>query len=874
MQGKSRRRRVDVSVQSSDDDEEDDGRRLITTPEVFSGVFSSSSSALTFSSFSSSLSVTELDLVLVLFIIIYFVSAVTGFCWEVSTMATTANTAPLESSVPVSQEDLTAKAVHKRYEGLVTVRTKAIKGKGAWYWAHLEPILVHNSDTGLPKAVKLRCSLCDAVFSASNPSRTASEHLKRGTCPNFSSIPKPISSVSPPPITTLASPSSSHPPQSHHHYPNHRKRSASSAAAGGGGSGGGSGTSSYQVPPLAMVDPSRLCSDLGYSSPAVVATTSSAASLPPPQQQHLMLSGGKEDLGALAMLEDSVKKLKSPKNSPCPTLSKNQIDSALNLLADWLYESCGAVSISSIEHPKFRAFLNQVGLPAVSRKEFAGSRLDTKFEEAKNESDARIRDAMFFQVASDGWKPKQSGFVSGENLVNLTVNLPNGTSVYRKAVFTSGLVPSKYAEEILWETITGICGSVMQRCVGIVADKFKAKALRNLENQNHWMVNLSCQLQGFIGLIKDFSRELPLFKNVTLNCLKLANFFNSQSQVRNSFQKYQLQELEHAGLLRVPPPEFENTKNYASVYAMLEDIMSSARALQSVVMDESYKIACVDDPVAREVADIIEDLGFWSDLEAVYALVKLIRGMAQEIEAERPLVGQCLPLWKELRTKLKEWCAKFNIAEGPVEKLIEKRFKKNYHPAWSAAFILDPLYLVKDTSGKYLPPFKCLTPEQEKDVDKLITRLVSREEAHIALMELMKWRSEGLDPLYAQAVQVKQQDPTTGKMKIANPQSSRLVWETCLSEFKSLGKVAVRLIFLHATSCGFKCNWSFLRWVCSHGHSRLGMERAQKMIFIAAHSKLERREFSDEEDKDVELFAAANGEDDVLNEVFVDPSSV
>ncbi|XP_010277356.1 PREDICTED: uncharacterized protein LOC104611827 [Nelumbo nucifera] len=775
-------------------------------------------------------------------------------------MAATANTTTIDSTATLSADDLTAKAVHKRYEGLMTVRTKAIKGKGAWYWAHLEPILVHNSDTGLPKAVKLRCSLCDAVFSASNPSRTASEHLKRGTCPNFASLPKPISSVSPSPISSIPSPSS-------HHHPNHRKRSAST-------SGGGASSSSYQVSPLAMVDPSRFCSDLSYSSATAVATSSVTAALPPPQQPHLMLSGGKEDLGALAMLEDSVKKLKSPKASPGPTLSKNQIDSAFGLLADWLYESCGAVSFSSLEHPKFRAFLNQVGLPPVSRREFAGSRLDARFEEAKAESEARIRDSMFFQVASDGWKPKVFGSFGGENVVNLTVNLPNGTSLFQRALFTNGPVPSKYAEEILWETITGICGSVVQRCVGIVGDKFKAKALRNLENQNHWMVNLSCQLQGFISLIKDFSKELPLFKTVTDNCLKLAKFVNTKSQVRNSFHKYQLQELEHAGLLRVPPPETENSSNFALVYAMLEDIMASARALQLVVLDESYKVVCVEDPVAREVADMIRDMGFWSELEAVHSLVKLVKGMAQDIEAERPLVGQCLPLWEELRTKVKEWCAKFNIAEGPVEKVIEKRFKKNYHPAWSAAFILDPLYLMRDTSGKYLPPFKCLTPEQEKDVDKLITRLVSREEAHIALMELMKWRSEGLDPLYAQAVQVKQRDPLTGKMRVANPQSSRLVWETYLSEFKSLGKVAVRLIFLHATSCGFKCNWSFLRWVYAHGRSRAAMDRAQKMIFIAAHAKLERRDFSNDEDKDAELFATINGEDDVLSEGFVDASSV
>ncbi|KAF9616345.1 hypothetical protein IFM89_029599 [Coptis chinensis] len=768
-------------------------------------------------------------------------------------MATTHTATAVESSATgtggggvSTSDEINAKAVHKRYDGLVTVRTKAIKGKGAWYWAHLEPLLVHNSDTGLAKAVKLRCSLCDAVFSASNPSRTASEHLKRGTCPNFSSLPKPISSILPPP-TPL---SSSLPTPT----PNHRKRSAS-------------GPSSSSA--LALVDPSRYCAELVYSSVVTTTTTVPTVVSPP-----LMLSGGKEDLGALAMLEDSVKKLKSPKTSPGPTLSQTQIDSALNLLTDWLYESCGGVSFSSVENPKFKAFLSQVGLPTISRKELAGSRLDVKFNEVKNESEARIRDAMFFQIASDGWKTKNFGLVGGEKLVNLTVNLPNGTSVFHKAVFTSGPVPSKCAEDILWETITGISGSVSQRCVGIVADKFKAKALRNLEIQNHWMVNLTCQLQGFTSLLKDFSKDLELFKTVTHNCLKLVNFFSTNPQVQISFHKYQLQELDHAEPLRVPPIDFESTKNYLPVYCMLEDIWSSARALQMVVLDDSYKVVCVEDPAAREVEEMIRDMGFWSELEAAHCLVKLIKEMTQDIEAERPLVGQCLPLWEDLRVKVKDWCVKFNIDEGPVEKVIEKRFRKNYHPAWSAAFILDPVYLTRDTSGKYLPPFKYLTPEQEKDVDKLITRLVSREEAHIALMELMKWRSDGMDPLYAQAVQVKQRDPMTGKMKIANPQSSRLVWETCLSEFKLLGKVAVRLIFLHATSCGFKCNWSFLRWVSAHGHSRTGMDRAQKMIFIAAHAKLERRDFSSEEDKDAELFAMANGEDDALNKVFLDASSV
>nr|GMD00598.1 uncharacterized protein LOC109146565 isoform X1 [Ipomoea batatas] len=750
-----------------------------------------------------------------------------------------------------SREDGAVKAVNKRYEGLVAIRTKAIKGKGAWYWTHLEPILIRSPETNLPKAVKLKCNLCDAAFSASNPSRTATEHLKRGTCPNFSAVLRPISQLPP-----LASPTSQ----------NYRKRSSKQA--------GVASSSSY---PSGLVDSPRFCNETTtYSSPQTQTqtplpmVTNTGMTL---THQPVLLSGGKEDLGALAMLEDSVKKLKSQRPSPGPSLKKEQVDSAFNLLAEWFYESCGSVSFSCLEHPKFKAFLNQVGLPAVSKKEFSGANLDSKFEQARMESEARIKDAAFFQVASDGWKSDNCGY-GEDSVIKFMVNLPNASRVFHKAVYKGGLVPSQYAEEVLWETIEGMCGNAVTRCVGIVADRYKAKALRNLEIRHSWMVNLACLFQGFMSLIKDFSRELPVFKIVTDSCIKIANLFNSKSQVRNHLLKFRSHGVELAGLIRVPSPRCDMSKNFGPFVAMLDDVRSYARILQLVVMDDSFKTVCLENPVAREVAEMVQDIGFWNNVEAVHSLVKLIMEMAKEIEAERPLIGQCLPLWEALRSKIKDWCVKFSIAEEPVEKIVERRYKKNYHPAWSAAFVLDPLYLIRDVSGKYLPPFKCLSHEQEKDVDKLITRLVSREEAPVALMELMKWRSEGLDPLYAQAVQVKQRDPVTGRMKVANPQSSRLVWETCLKEFKSLGKVAVRLLFLHATSCGVKCNWSFMRWICLQGHSRAGLDRAQRMIFIAAHAKLERGDISSEEEKDAEVFATASGDDDMLNEVYVDAPSV
>ncbi|XP_071730768.1 uncharacterized protein [Rutidosis leptorrhynchoides] len=774
-----------------------------------------------------------------------------------STVNTQQSPPPPSVPQPESAESTAVKTLNKRYEGLIMVRTKAIKGKGAWYWSHLEPILVHNPDTGLPKAVKLRCCLCGAVFSASNPSRTASEHLKRGTCPNFvtDSNPKPISSISPTGIMSLSSPTSSSSPQ------NNRKRSSGSR---------NKTSAAHSVAPITMIEPARFSIDGPYpthmsnptrpeSAPVLPAAANvsvcSSGLYPSHHQQYHQLSGGKDDLGALAMLEDSVKKLKSPKTlPPGQTLTKQQIDASLELLTDWVYENCGSVSFSSLIHPKFKSFLNSIGLPAITSRELAGERLDIKYQNAKSESEARIREAMFFQVSSDGWKSKK-----GENLVNLFVNLPNGTSVFRRGVFANGYVFSKHAEDVLMETIMEICGNNLQQCVGIVSDKFKSKALKNLENQHQWMVNIYCQYQGVNDLIKDFSKELPLFKNVIDNCYRVANFVNTNSQIRNSFLKNQFQESGRARLLQV---SFGSEFEFEHVFNMVEDMLSSARVLQLVLLHENYHNLSMEDQMAREIEETMRNPQMWREIEAVHSLIKLIKSMSDEIEKERPRIGQCLPLWEELRSKIKEWCQKFQMNEIHVDSVFDKRFKKNYHPAWAAAFILDPFYLIRDRSGKYLPPFKCLSPEQEKDVDKLITRLVSRDEAHIALMELMKWRTDGLDPVYAQAVQLKQRDPITGKMKIANPQSSRLVWETYLTEFNSLRKVAVRLIFLHATSCGFKMNWSFSKWA----QTREGVEKAQKLVFIAAHSKLEKRDFVNDDDKDADFFAMANGDDDMVNE--------
>ncbi|EFH54321.1 hypothetical protein ARALYDRAFT_348692 [Arabidopsis lyrata subsp. lyrata] len=46
----------------------------------------------------------------------------------------------------------------------------------------------------------------------------------------------------------------------------------------------------------------------------------------------------------------------------------------------------------------------------------------------------------------------------------------------------------------------------------------------------------------------------------------------------------------------------------------------------------------MEDHMAREVGEMVGDVGFWNEVEAVYSLLKLVKEMARRIEEERPLL--------------------------------------------------------------------------------------------------------------------------------------------------------------------------------------------------------------------------------------------
>ncbi|KAK9145728.1 hypothetical protein Sjap_005631 [Stephania japonica] len=660
------------------------------------------------------------------------------------------------------EDDILSRDLQKRYNGLLMIRTKAIKGKGAWYWSHLEPILFQNQET-TSKALKLRCGLCNALFSASNPSRTASEHLKRGICPNFNGAEANSNGTTLPKFK----------------FRKHTKKDLPGA---------------------------------GLTSLALIPAPCSVAFQP---------------------------------NSPtAPQLNQTQIETAFNLLAEWFYETCGYVSLSTVNHPKFRAFLHHLGIPPVKPSAILGRNLDIKYVEARLQFEDKIQDAMFFQLSTSGWKIETAcnNFANETDaLVKVVVNLPNGSSLFHRVLPLGASNPSSdYIREVLCTFVKEVSGSNVYRCAGIVADAGNAnrRALHELELHHTWMVNLTCQSKALQLLLKDFFKHLPLFALTASLCHKFVqvNFFKSHNcnDINICLNSQQSLSLEQT----------------AAAISAIENVAQFSGALDQAFTGKTIS----SDPLNKEISDAIQAPKFWEDLDAVISLTKLLKGLVQEIEEDRPCLGQCLPLWEEVKNRIRAWCNNFTVEEKPVMELVNRRFSKNYHQAWAASYILDPLNVAEDSSGRYLPPFKFLTPEQDKDAVKVITRLTHNENAHIALMELMKWRTEGLDPVYARAVQAKERDQVSGKMKVANPCGSRLVWETYLTEFQVLRKVAARLVFLQASTSGLNWKQPFSSWFNFSRPSSNAIDKIQKILFVSLHKRLEKDEFPDEREKGSMLY--------------------
>ena len=83
--------------------------------------------------------------------------------------------------------------------------------------------------------------------------------------------------------------------------------------------------------------------------------------------------------------------------------------------------------------------------------------------------------------------------------------------------------------------------------------------------------------------------------------------------------------------------------------------------------------------------------------------------------------------------------------------------------------------------------------------------------------------------------------------------------------YKALAPIALRVLSLHATSCAPERNWSLLGQLYRKNRSRLGIRRAEKLVFISSAAKVANKELISSEEAELELLCNAVDEESFGN---------
>eukprot|EP00245_Coleochaete_scutata_P016555 TRINITY_DN776_c0_g2_i1.p1 TRINITY_DN776_c0_g2~~TRINITY_DN776_c0_g2_i1.p1 ORF type:complete len:775 (-),score=150.13 TRINITY_DN776_c0_g2_i1:187-2511(-) len=706
--------------------------------------------------------------------------------------------------------------MEKKYADYMKAKSRQ---KPAWFWEYLNPNLRRTED-GTAMALTLHCNLCFKVFSASNPSRTAVEHLKEGACKGIGGARETMRQGG-----IVVKPRG---PSNKGKLPKvgkARKRGRPSGKAVAE-DGEEPDEEEDQLPQTNFVVANKeIVQRQGMNNQGLWANKVNAA---PTQLQALQ--------GVV--------------------VHKSQKEKAMEVLTDWIYESAGAVPLSSVEHPKFREFLRVMGLPQLTHKHLATERLEHRYVQTKQAVDQKIAEARFFQLVTNGWSDCDPG--EGPRLISVAVNLSSGATIFRKVMnpetfpLTSEFIQERLDSALL-ELVSGEQG--YDRCVGIITDGDAAlrSALQRLSDSYPQMVNVTCQSQAFRELLQDFRELIPCFHTAIEGATRAVHFFTQRSVAKQMLVDVYQQVISETKSLRML-----RDASLEGPLEMVEAVLACKEALQYTVEDARFAEA-----FPEEAEDMQSYFGqqkdFWWDAEFAITLAQPIREAIHSVDTERPSLSQCLPLWNSVRARIKEWTQSVEFMpqnEGRDDRLLDlldRRFQQNYHAAWAVSYLLDPLYAVQQ-ADRCLPPYDQLTVEQKTDVDRLLPKLVAREDTPQVMLELVRWRAEGFPYLYGEGLHKKERDPLTGKDRGVSARTRTMIWETILQHLPHLGRVAARLMTLRASSLGSEQSWQVWKWG-KRGDLRSwpAIERAAKIAVIASNSKAEGRGPRDDEGLQGEL---------------------
>ena len=344
-------------------------------------------------------------------------------------------------------------------------------------------------------------------------------------------------------------------------------------------------------------------------------------------------------------------------------------------------------------------------------------------------------------------------------------------------------------------------------------------------------------------------------------CNKIANFLCDSGPAKVMVQAAQVEVYGKKKQLTVNAPT-----RFATNFFVAQSILKNKAALILAVGAEAWSMPTGPGAnpagTGASIKAIIERAQsasefLWENIELLCELYQPFSDAIHQLEADRPMLGQCYGVVMALHKHVSNFASKHaELRDGKVVLRLVETFQRRfngvrapiYNPAYAAAFMLDPYFAVKDARGDWFPP--AIEAEQLPGV----MALVQRVGGPLAERNLRKLMLTGFPADMSGFVEVVADHEekenavvaavaaTVGKKRklAAMPTlSARMkIWEVYgKAHFSDLVPVALQLMACHATTCATERNWSLWGRVYTASRNALGIERAKKMIAICTNSR-------------------------------------
>lgn len=541
----------------------------------------------------------------------------------------------------------------------------------------------------------------------------------------------------------------------------------------------------------------------------------------------------------------------------------------------------GCIPFSFFENRHLCAAAGVFGAKLPSRRALATTVLDSVFNDVKLGTTEKLAALTYIDASSDGWRKKTCE--QGAALMNFCALTTSG------ALFVEALNCSEHRKDssaiahLLEQQAELMTGGETSRLAGWLLDNTKANwsAMQTLQVAHPEWIMRGCIAHGLSLAMKDFTKfatgtgrgaiekqwGLHWAQDTLAKANKIANFLNDSGPAKVLVQQAQVEVYGKRKQITVNVPT-----RFASNHLVMKSIVESKQALVQAVGSEAWSAlkgpgGTVDGNGAKVKAIVERALDatyFWENLVLLLELLQPFSDAIHQLEADRPMLGQCHVVLLSLHKHVQDFVAKYkDLRGGNVVLRLKETFQRRYHAlgggmrapiynaAYTAAYMLDPYNAVLDAKGVWQLP-----PVEQEHLQKAIA-LVQRIAGPAASQQMRKLELQGYPSTMGDyvavaaaaegkedAIAAAQPDPASKQKKrklveMVSMQTRINIWEKYGKEpYPDLVNAVIRLLSCHATTCAVERNWSLWGRVYSAARNALGMERSKKMIAICTNSRV------------------------------------